>query len=54
MSVFNSSLSAEFSWEFETKTIDFNKFAVIYKLNDSTHEFYFIPKGIINKLEYLQ
>ena len=49
--MFKSSLSAEFSWEFDTKSIDFNKFVVTYKLNDSTREFYFIPKGIINKGE---
>ncbi len=44
--IFNpSDLSVKLSWSFDTKSVKFNKFSVIYKTNDSNKELYFIQKG---------
>ena len=41
----NFNLSVELNWAFETKDVNFNKYSIIYKTNDSNDELYFIPKG---------
>ncbi len=42
-----SDLSVELKWPFDTKSVKFNKFSIIYKTNDSNEELYFIQKGKI-------
>jgi hypothetical protein len=40
-----SDLSVELKWPFDTKSVSFNKFSIIYKTNNSNKEFYYIQKG---------
>ena len=48
VSVNNSYFSAQLNWIFDPKSVKFNKFSIIYKINDSNEEMYFIPKGNLN------
>jgi hypothetical protein len=41
----SSELSVELKWPFDTKTVKFNKFSIIYKTNDSNRDLYFIQNG---------
>ena len=38
-------ISVQLNWTLETRDVNFNKYAIIYKTNDSNDELYFIPKG---------
>jgi hypothetical protein len=40
-----SELSVELKWPFDTKSVKFNKFSIIYKKNDSNKELYFIQNS---------
>jgi hypothetical protein len=40
-----SDLSVALNWPFDTKSVKFNKFSIIYKTNNSNKELYFTQNG---------